>query len=91
MKKYLIPICVFSVYFQANADQIFVSGGDYSAVSYFDDFDVYVQNGASVSLPGNDITMTVPVHLYNDGYINGTINTNGYVLNVIILEQSLVE
>ncbi len=82
MKKYLVPICVFSVYFQANADQIFVSGGDYSATSSFDDFDVHVENGATVSLPGNDINMNLSVHLYNDGYINGTINTNGHVLNV---------
>lgn len=81
MKKYLVSICVLSAYFQANASQTFVSG-DHSGVSSFDDFDVYVQEGANVSLPGNTITMTVPVHLYNSGVINGSIDTNGHNFHI---------
>jgi len=82
MKKYLISICVFGVCFEANATQTFVGGVDYSGVSSFDDFNINVESGAIVSLPGDTITMTVPVNLYNSGVINGTINTGEWGLDV---------
>lgn len=75
MKKYLFSILFLFFYYTANADQTFVSGADYSTVSFFDGPFVYVQEGASLS--GNTINMNSPVYLYNSGNISGTINTNG--------------
>lgn len=79
MKRYLFSICVLFTCLESNADQTFVSGVDYSSVYSFDDFYVYVEDGAV--LP-SAITMEVPVHLYNSGYMSGPIYTNGKHLNI---------
>ena len=73
MKRFLIFICMFSLFFAAKAEQRFISGPDYSGVSSFSDYVVYVENGVIVSVPGSNITMSEPIYLYNHGRINGTI------------------
>ena len=82
MKKYLIIIGCLLFCLDTNAEQTFVSGYDYSSVSYFSDSVVRVEDGAILSEPGNTITMTFPVYLHNNGQINGTIDTGGYNLFV---------
>lgn len=82
MKRFLIFICMFSLFFAAKAEQHFISGPDYSGVSSFSDSVVYVENGVIVSVPGSNITMSEPIYLYNHGRIDGTINTNGNTLVV---------
>ena len=82
MKKFLFVIYICLSCYVANAEQHFVSGGDYSSVSTFSDSIVYIDSGAIVSSLGNTITMYEPVYLYNSGHIDGTINTNGNTLVV---------
>ena len=82
MKRFLFCFYLFNLCCIARAEQHFVLGPDYSGVSTFDDSVVYVDNGVIVSSTGNDIVMNEPVYLYNSGQIDGTINTNGYVLVV---------
>ena len=52
-------------------------------VSYFDDINVFVENGVEISAPTDAfIEMNDVVHLHNSGIINGIINTNGNNLMV---------
>ena len=77
MKKYLILICSF-VY---SIDAIAYNYSSDSTVSSFDDTEIVVDNGVVISADGGgDILMNTPVYLYNNGTINGVLNTNGYNL-----------
>ena len=82
MKRFLFFFLSFSLCSSVNAEQRFLSGGDYLGISAFTDSDVYVENGAIVSSGGNIITMNDDVYLYNHGRIDGTIDTNGNTLVV---------
>ena len=80
MKKYLVLIIclLFVLPVYADADQTFLSGMNYSAVSSFDygAYDIVVEPGAEVSSVGNTITMTGSVCLHNNGTIYADIDTN---------------
>ena len=53
------------------------------SMGYFEEGDVIIENDTVVIPDGDsEILMNGPVHLYNRGCINGTINTNGYNLFV---------
>ena len=81
MKKYLGLFLFVGVSINANAIEYGV--GDYY-VGSFDSADVIVNNNAVVSATSIDgiLVDDVVVNLYNNGTINGPINTNGNTLHI---------
>ena len=85
MNKYLYLFSLFVVIDGAYAvsseePQKFFSGNSYYDVQYFDTSNTVIQSGATVNAPaGMDIMLAENMthYVYNDGVINGTINTNG--------------
>ena len=85
MNKYLSLFSLFVVIDGAYAvsseePQKFFSGNSYYDVQYFDTSNTVIQSGATVNAPaGMDIMLAENMthYVYNDGVINGTINTNG--------------
>jgi len=86
MKRYLISICTFFVSYGAIAE-VFVPGGDYSALTSFDGYYednsvVHVVNGVDISANNNTIVLDRMTYLYNNGTIYGNIDINGKNLMV---------
>ena len=79
MKRYLF--LSLSAFLYTNAMAIDYSGN--TIVDSFNDTEITVQNGAVIN-PANGYSITIegPVHLYNNGTINGVIDANEYNLFV---------
>lgn len=81
MNKYLFLFSLVIVIDGAYAvsETRFVSGESYYNIESFDTRNVYVESGACVyAKPENEIEVnSAQIYIYNDGIINGTINTKG--------------
>ena len=82
MKKYLI-VLLFMIWC-GDVNAVVYQGTDNSPISYFEDEnnEIIVNSGAVINAADTEIRMMDVMYIYNNGIINGLINTNGYNLFV---------